>query len=230
VVELLKLIATTLTLLHFLGPWGSLALIAVIVALAVGLYVNGERLMEWFIHDSARAIGKVMKDATVTIHSVTPAPEPDPSVWRTGDDEEDDAFEADLEASGMPEGDFNWFKIDATIEPRPSANGESVAWEPGMVHLRKNDGGSPHPLEFNTDCLIAQVEHWTAGEFVVFENGSLDGPARIKLYAGIVPGINALQFSYLGETFGEVRLPTSRLTARPSAPTRVRSSGAEARP
>jgi len=230
VVEILKLIATVLTLLHFLGPWGSLALIAAIVALVVGLYVNGDRLMEWFISGSARSIGKVMKDAAVTIHSVTPAPEPDPSVWRTGDDEEDDAFEEDLNASEMPEGDFNWFKIDATIEPRPNAKGEPAAWEPTMLHLRKKDGKAPHPLDFNTDCLNAQVERWQDGGFVVFEYGTLQGPARIRLYAGIVPGAHELQFSYLGETFGEVRLPPARPSVRPSGPSHVRNRSAEARP
>jgi hypothetical protein len=230
VVELLKLIAATLTLLHFLGPWGSLALIAAIVALGLGLYFNGERLMEWFIDSGARAFGSVLKDAAVTIHSVTPAPEPDASVWRTGDDEEDDAFEEDLDASGLPEGDFDWFKFDITIEPKPNAQGEPAAWEPGMVHLRIKEDKSPHPLEFNADCLIAQVERWQDGEFAVFDSGTLVGPGRIQLYAGIVPGAHELQFTYVGVTLAEVRLPASRSSSRPSAPSRIRRTASEARP
>ena len=66
----------------------------------------------------------------MTIHSVTRAPEPDPSVFRTGDDEEDDAFEADLEASGMPEGEYEWYKIDAEIIPKPNAEGPLPGVEP----------------------------------------------------------------------------------------------------
>src|SRR4051812_2853391 len=103
-VEVLKLLAAALTLFHFLGPWVSLALLGVLVAAGWFLCSKGDVLLEWFIHHQARSIGKVLKDASVTVHAITPAPEPDPSVWRTGDDEEDDEFEAQLEASGMPEG------------------------------------------------------------------------------------------------------------------------------
>jgi hypothetical protein len=214
-VELLKLAAAVLTLLHFLGPWGSLALVAAVIALLAGLYVWGDRLLEWFIHREARAIGRVMKDATIAIHSVTPAPEPDPSVWRTGDDEEDDAFEEDLEASGMPEGEFDWFKIDLSLEPRPDASGEPAAWEPGLIRLRKHDGAPPHALEFSMECLVAQVERWCDGNFVVFAVGSLAGPARIRLYVGVAPGIQDVELSYLGEVIGQVRLPGTGRRARP---------------
>jgi hypothetical protein len=208
--RLLELVAALLALFHVLGPWGSLALLAAIAVVCVGLYANGDRLLEWFIHRQARAVGKVMKDAAVTIHSITPAEKPDPSVWRTGDDEEDDEFEAQLEASGMPEGDYDWFRIDATIEPRSDATGGPVAWEPTMVHLTKDDGASRHALEVDTDCLIAQVERWADGAFVAFEQGTLDGPARIRLYVGVVPGTQDVRFSYLGELFGRLRLPSRR--------------------
>src|SRR3954470_7672663 len=152
-VQLLNLIAAALTLFHFLGLWGSLAVLGVVVGLLWGLYANGERLFEWFIHYHTRAIGKVLKGAKVTVNSIQAAPEPDPSVWRTGDDEEDDEFEEQLEASGLPEGEFHWFKIDATIEPRPDASGNPASWEPSMIQLRKADGESRHALELDTDCL-----------------------------------------------------------------------------
>jgi hypothetical protein len=229
-VELLKLVAAVLTLLHFLGPWGSLALIGVIVAAGVALYTQGDRLLEWFIHREARGMGLVMKEASVTIHSVTPAPEPDPSVWRTGDDEEDDLFEEQLAASGLPEGDFDWYKIDASIEPKPDASGAPVAWEPTMIQFRKNDGVSPPALEFSMDCLIAQVEHQVDGNFVVFDHGSLSGPARLRLYAGVAPGIADLQLCYLGEVLGgAVKLPAAARRARPAASTHLQRAQADAR-
>src|SRR4051794_18555294 len=143
-VQLLNLIATALTLFHFLGPWGSLAVLGLVVGLLWGLYANSERLFEWFINHHTHAIGKVLKGAKVTVNSITAAPEPDPSVWRTGDDEEDDAFEEQLEASGMPEGVYHWFKVDLTVEPaaavqvKPAADGEAepASWEPAMIQVR----------------------------------------------------------------------------------------------
>jgi len=170
-VEVLKLLAAVMTLYHFLGPWGSLALFATIVGAGIVLYTQGDRLLEWFIHRQVRGVAQVMRDAKVTIHSVTAAPAPDASVWRTGDDEEDDAFEEQLEASGMPEGDYEWYKIDATIEPRPDAEGEPAVWEPMMIQLRKNDGAARHALELDFDCLLAQFEHWHDSRFFVFDHG-----------------------------------------------------------
>src|SRR5262249_36541336 len=153
---------------------------------------------------------KVMKDAAVTIHAITPAPEPDPSVWRTGDDEEDDAFEEQMEASGMPEGTYDWCKIDTSIGPKPDATGGPATWQPALLQLRKDEDTSRHALEIASDCLVAQVERWVDGQFVVFEAGCLDGPARIRLYVGVVPGTNDVHLNYLGEPFGQVRLPSRR--------------------
>jgi hypothetical protein len=229
-VELLKLAAMVLTLLHLLGPWGSLALVVVIVAVFGGLYAFGDHIWEWFIRSQSLAIGKVMRDATVTIHAVTSAEEPDPSVWRTGDDEEDDAFEEDLEASGMPDGDYAWFKIDATIAPRPDAEGQPASWEPTMVQFRKRDDADRHPLGFDAGCLVAQVEHWEDDRFAVFDHGSLDGPARLRLYIGVVPGTQDIQFFYLGETFGQLRLPATRAATRPHGAPAARKPRAESRP
>lgn len=211
---LLKLVALVVSLFQLLGPWGSLVLVAVLGFMLVGLYHYGEHLMDWFIHSQARSIGKVLEGATLTVHAVTSAPEPDPSVWRTGDDEEDDAFEEDLEASDLPEGDYAWFQIDATIEPRPAADGSTPGWEPAMIHLRKADGRTRHALEIDIDCLVAQVELWQVDRFVPFEHGKVEGTARLKFYAGVTPGTQNVRFSYLGAEFGELRLPaTSRVPA-----------------
>src|SRR4051794_38330347 len=181
-VEFLKLIAAGLTLFHFLGLWGSLAGVGVVGGIGVGLYYNSERLFEWFINYHTRAVGKVLKGATVTVHSITAAPEPDPSVWRTGDDEDDDDFEEQLDASGMPDVVYEWYKIDATIEPvavAAAADAEAPSWEPGMIQLRKNDGESRDALELDTDCLVAQVEVWQEEQFVTLEYGAVTGPGRI---------------------------------------------------
>src|SRR4051794_29677509 len=136
------MIAAGLTLFHLLGLWGSLILVGLVVGVLGLLWANAERLFEWFIEHHTRAIGKVLKGAKVTINSIVNAPEPDPSVWRTGDDEEDDAFEEHLEASGLPEGEYTWFKIDATVEPVAVEGAEPSSWEPAMIQVRKNDGES----------------------------------------------------------------------------------------
>ena len=70
-------IAAVLVLYQFLGLWGSLAVFGVVVAFLLVLRAYGEKLMDSFIHREVRALGKVMHGAAVTIHSVSPAPEPD---------------------------------------------------------------------------------------------------------------------------------------------------------
>jgi hypothetical protein len=209
-VQLLKLSAVILTLLHFLGPWGSLGLLAALLVVIVVLRAFGDRLLEWFIDRGIHGAGRVMKEATVTIHSITPAPEPDPSVWRTGDDEEDDEFEAQLEASGMPEGDFDWCKIDATIEPKADAEQGTPSWEPSMILVRKDDDTSRHALELDVHCLVTHVEVWQNGQFVPSDHGSLEGPARIRLHVGVTPGTQAVELNYLGERLTQLRLPSPR--------------------
>jgi hypothetical protein len=80
------------------------------------------------------------------------------------------------------------------------------------------------------DCLIAQVEHRRNGAFVVFDHGTVTGPAQIRLYAGVVPGIADLRLCYLGEVLGDVRLPRAAGRARPAASNHIRRAQAEARP
>jgi hypothetical protein len=211
-VQILKLIVVILALYQFLGPWGSLGVVAGLFALLLVLRASGDHLMGWFIQRSILGVGRVLKDATVSIHAVTPAPEPDPSVWRTGDDDEDEQFEKDLDASGMPEGDFDWARIDLTVEPKPNAHGEPVSWEPGLILLRQNDGAAREALELDVHCLVAQVEVWKDNQFVPFEHGSLERAARLRLHVGVTPGTHEVELNYLGERLAEVRLPAQ---ARP---------------
>lgn len=207
-VEVLKLLALVLTVIKLLGPWGMLALLGVIVAVFLALRTFGDRIMEGLVDHHVQSLGKALKDATVTIRSITPAPEPDPSMFRTGDDEDDDAFEADLEASGIPEGEYEWYKIDAEISPKPDSEGNPVGWDPGMIQIRKDDDQRRRALEVDIDCLIAQTELWQDGEFVAHQYGNAIGPARIKLYLGVTPGTRDIQFFYMGEPFGRTQLPT----------------------
>jgi hypothetical protein len=207
-VEVLKLLAVVLTLFKLLGPWGLLALVGVILAAFLALRTFGDKIMEGLVDHHVHALGKALQDANLTIRSISPAPEPDPSVFRTGDDEDDDAFEADLEASGMPEGEYEWYKIDAEIIPKPDPEGNPVGWDPGMIQIRKDDGEPRRALEIDIDCLIAQTELWQDGEFVAREHGNAIGSARIRLYVGVTPGTRDIQLSYMGEPFGRTQLPT----------------------
>lgn len=209
-VAVLKLVAIVLVLVDYLGVWGFLGLVAGIVAVFWAVSANSDRLLSWFIHSQTLAIGKVMEGATMTIRTVTRTGEPDPSVWRTGDDEEDDAFEEDLKASGMPDGDYDWFTIDAEVAPRPDPNGgEPVTWDPGMIQMSRNTGKTPHALEFDMHCLIAQVKIWREGRFDAHQDGeTVTGTARIELHVGVTPGTSDVQFRYLGIAIGQGRLPS----------------------
>jgi hypothetical protein len=207
-VELIKLLGSVAAIYHLLGPWGTLIAFGVLAALCGVLYFYGGNILEWVILHHARALGKALNGATVTVHAITAVPEPDRSVWIK--DAEDEEFEADLEASGMPEGKYDWYHIDVTITPKsPDANVEAVAWEPGMVHFCKADR-KLEALEIDVHCLIAQVEWWQGGKFEECDSGMAYGTKRLRFYAGFEPGTDQVKLHYLGHIFGDLRLPWAR--------------------
>jgi hypothetical protein len=80
------------------------------------------------------------------------------------------------------------------------------------------------------DCLKAQVELERDGDFVVFDHGTVTGPALIRFHAGVSPGITNLKMCYLGEVLGDVRLAGSAGGTRPAPSTHLRRASAEVRP
>jgi hypothetical protein len=79
-----------------------------------------------------------------------------------------------------------------------------------MILVRKDDDTSRLALELDLHCLVAQVEVWQNGQFVLFDHGSLEGPARIRLYVGVTPGTQEVELNYLGQRLAQLRVPSSR--------------------
>jgi hypothetical protein len=214
--ELIKLLGSLAALYHLLGRVGTLVLLGVLAGLCWFLYAYGGQILEGLIMHHARSLGQALRDATITVHAITPAPEPDRSVWIK--DEDDAQFEADLEASGMPDGEFDWYKLDLTITPKSVEGVEKVCWTPSAVQVVKA-GAEVDALEFNMHCLVAQVEWWNGNQFELCEVEDAHGEKRLRLYAGVPPRTEHVRLNYLGQTFGDLHLPW----ARQAAPARAAS-------
>jgi hypothetical protein len=205
--ELFKLVGAAAAIYNLLGPWGTGILVGVLALFCCVVYVHGGSLLEWWLLRTARSIGAVLRDATVTVHSITAAPEPDRSVWVQ--DEDDEAFEADLAAADLPEGNYDWYYLDLTITPKAnSETGSDQGWEPSALQLARADR-KLDALDLDVDCLVAQVEGWQGGQFgpCQEQNETVHGARRLRLHAGFTAGMDHVQLVYLGHALGELHLP-----------------------
>jgi len=177
--------------------------------------------------------GAVLKNAVVTVHSITPAAPPvieadyddmeeddydeDKARALTGpngaemqsddeydDDEEDD--HEDYEDEEEPE-DLDWYQIDVTITPQQT-EGPFMLWEPGDLTLVRPDskGG------FEDDDGLGRIEGvmiWHDGQWHEDDASKYPGPQRVKLHAGVNRGARRAKLKYYFEVLeGELELPT----------------------
>ena len=147
-----------------------------------------------FASELFRVKSRVLRGATVDVHSVRPVPSPEEF------EPEDDAQPAELD----------WFEIEATIFPAPNAVGPMTHWDLDDLRLVPIDEPNREPLEaaeIESEigfARIAIVENGVASEP---EQSTLHGPQRLRFVAGLPRGIRVWKFRYYFEQFGRVELP-----------------------
>jgi hypothetical protein len=174
--------------------------------------------------------GAVLKNAVVTVHSVTPAGPPVIDVYDEDEDdeyeeqrlledgrghasdsrsaayeeieEEDDEFDEDDE----PSEPLDWYHLDVTITPK-AAQGPFRLWEPGELALVE---ASAKGDDFAADDLghVDGVQVWHEGNWQDDDGSKYLGPQRLRLHAGVVRGARRARLKYYFEILeGEVELP-----------------------
>jgi len=231
--RLIALIALVLLFLAFRYlPWWVL-LGCVVLILLLWRFVFGWVLGSLFMAP-LRNMGKVLRDATVDVHSVRPTEPPAtassaPELGRleTTHLDESEFLAVAERADAHPEPDVprNWFEIDITVTPRPSSEGKFPYWD--MEGLQLIKPGSSLKDE-DDSCQVKSVQPIREG-VVLLDPGQTDataeqedyckvtGPHRLKMVIGVKPDVRELVFRYFFETFGKVVLPDARRPPSPGA-------------
>jgi hypothetical protein len=169
------------------------------------LYRYGGELFFGLVFRNLAAHGKVLRNADVKVHSLTPAPEP-------AKDEEDLEFERELDAAGVPDDDTDcrYFYLEVTITPAPGPDDRPSrleAWHPSSLLLTKAGRKNVELMEVCDAAFI--VDGWVAHgqELTPFTKQPCYGAARLKLHLMVRADCRWVSFLYMKEVFGDIALP-----------------------
>lgn len=211
-IVLLLLLVGVILAFKFL-PW--YVLVGIAVVLVLGAKFLGGKFAVWLFSMPFRAKGKVLRNATIEVHSIVACEQP-PEKSRQGgsNTSEGVAHEEDEqdEITDEPEGPRAYYRLDVTISPRPST-GAFHYWEIGELLLTLPD---TKPMDDASDvCQIVELKVFLDGQFVPDDEGyKLPGPQRLQLVLAIRPDVRQLAFRYYFETFGEITVPASKVVTQ----------------
>jgi hypothetical protein len=246
IVGLIVLMAVAALVVSLYGWTGFFALLLAFAFLGVVFRIAAPRLIPKLLMGTItrpmRQMGKVLRGATLTVHSVTPA---EPPVNDDDEDEdederqrlryshrddadhyEEDDYDDDADAGSNP-ADLDWYWIDFTVAPRDAESSEGrmvhrTAWNPGMLsfQLTKEDR-PPQPVGMpayfdqlaSAEVLMNELEPWDGTE-VEEPIDDMFGPARLRARVGVGRKIGTVLLVYAHFTeVGEIRIP--RIDATP---------------
>jgi hypothetical protein len=178
--------------------WGVAGLTAVPLGLLF-LVLLGKRMGGWLLHRAFMipfaAKGKVLRGATLDVHSVTPCEVPKRLL----------EFDDDAEC---PAKDQSWYWIDATITPKPTG-GPFHLWEAGELLLVPEKTRAGMPSDDADEWNLYSLKIWDAEhqDWQKDEAYKYPGPQRLKMRVGLPPNVRRAKLRYYFEVFGEVQLP-----------------------
>ena len=160
-------------------PWWS--------SLAVKLFAW--RLIERLMLGAFRAKGAALAGADATLHAITRAEPPKPDADAEGDSE--------IEETGP----LRWVHVDVTIHVPEGNAGKTPfrLWDATELCLVPVGAVSGPPGDEEEDVgTIAGVERYDDGRWVTLEE-KLEGSQRIRLHAGVKPGVEYFKLRYYFE-------------------------------
>jgi hypothetical protein len=210
---------SSIALWHFFGWKGLIALpFILIVLLWLGKKVGG-----YFFKRVALSLfsmkSKVLRGASMTVHSVTPVAQPkhESEVAEAEEDEEPDedeeADDAEPDSPDEAEEPKEYFAVDVTITPR---NGEANAlWEAGEFILLSERISNLAELEEGDKELgtVEQVKVWNGSEWGPDDPGKYPGEQRLLLTFAVKPNTSTAWFNYYNEPIGTLELPRWQVAA-----------------
>lgn len=197
------------------STWGVSGLIGLPVGLLL-VVVAGKHLGGWLVKRAFMipfaAKGKVLRGATLEVHSVTPCEVPKRML------------EFDDPDAALPAKEQRWYWIDVTITPKPTG-GPFHLWEAGELLLVPEKTRPGMPKDDADEWSIYSLRIWDAekNEWQKDEGYKYPGPQRLKMRVGLPPNVRRARLRYYFEIFGDVRLPSSESTSGHAHPSEASS-------
>jgi hypothetical protein len=207
---LVAFVLTAVAAFKYLEWWqATLVLLAVVVTFIFGAkYLIGYavRTMGEKFSEMAAGNGKVLRNATVQVHSVK-ATDP-PREMTEHDDEYEDVDEETLAEMRDEAILKDWYKIELTVFPNPDIEEHTQPWMPDALSFVPYDSEPPKNM-FNADDLesIVNFEKMKVLTEETNEDGEWSGPLRLRILAGFPKDERDFAIRYFGEQFGRLRLP-----------------------
>ena len=185
-----------------------MAVAGIVFRVIVGRYKRGVAT------GPAKNKSKVLRNAKVMVHKVEPAEEPKivldkRALKQTMANSKSKHIEVEFDEEDTKpkrKKDRKYFAVELTIEPRP-ASGKFREWDLDDLQLIpfdfKGDKAGEAPIDI---CSIEKCQVLEDGEYVEPENHQFEGPRTMSMIIGVKPGNSRLKFSYMFESFGDLKL------------------------
>lgn len=187
--------------------------------LAKKLVLSSLKSMLRFANDFVEVKSKVLRGATIDVHSVKPIAPPQREL--------DAVAEPDLDPKEQPTPeeiaediawvkDQNWYEIELTLFPDPKASGPMEHWDLYDLRLVPKHAKAIDLLTTSEmgdgaedEVYFSDIQVIDNGVACEPEDGKFVGPARLRLTAGFPKNESEFKFRYYLEQFGLIRLPKS---------------------
>jgi hypothetical protein len=201
-------------LFHFLGWKGLILFPFLILAL---LWVAKLVIKSLVKNLALRLFGmksRVLRGATMNIHSIKSVPkpaesEPEPDGKDEDADDQGEEKENQLVKTTEPPSPKDYVELDVTITPKLNA-GDSV-WEPSELILTSEKIKSLADLEEKEIGTVHSLEVWGGSAFGPDDPGKYPGEQRLKIIFEVEPGANSCWLHYYNELIGQLKLPVGTI-------------------
>jgi hypothetical protein len=200
-------------LYHFFA-WKGLVVFALLM---IGFVWAAKFLVKTLIKKFALGLfgmkARVLRGATMNVHSIKSVREPRESAeTREGSEEADDGGTTEknqVAKTTGPETPKDYVELDVTIAPKSNA-GDSV-WEPSELILTSDKIKSLADLEEKEVGTVHSLEIWDGAAFSPDDPGKYPGEQRLKIIFEVQPGANAGWLHYYNEPIGQLKLPVGTI-------------------
>ena len=211
VVALMGICGVAIALNHYFGWKGLVVLPFLVIGLVwFGKVVIGKLIKQFFLGLFSMK-SRVLRGATMTVHSVTPvAKPPEPELTEDDVDMDEEAEDEDQDAKDEepeePEEPRNYFDVDVTITPKATC--EDRVWEPTELILTSEKISSLEDLQADEDFgTVESVLIWDGSKFGPDDPGKYPGEQRLKITFAVKPGVSKGWVHYYDEPIGVLELP-----------------------
>jgi hypothetical protein len=156
---------------------------------------------------------KVLRGATIQVHSVSPTEVPAEALPSEEDEEEETDPDDEDEEGEKPTDprDLSWYQIETTIFPDQNAAGPMTHWDIDDLRLVPSDAP---PMSMDDDDNegdrpefdLLEVRVVTDGQPQEPDGSKFLGPQRLRFKSGFPKGVREVKFQYYFENFGVIPL------------------------